>query len=356
LISTRWKTPLLLGVVTSPLFLAGCSQTSHSMSVASLTNAITPSFLSSRSYRYTPKDRECLERAMFFESNRSSRDGMVAVGTVVMNRLKSGEHGNTICEVVGESGQFAPGVMTRPLNSRALPDVKEAADAVLRGERKAKLKNTMYFHTAGLRFPYRNMHYTMLAGGNAFYERRGRHWKPLPDDSEVAVASATPLAPAPVARVTPATRVTPPAPVTLVASAAPAWPANAALAKTVPAKTIYATAAAWQSARSTRVTSIQPTSIKASALDARPLNAAGAKATTLESTHVGTTLVAMQQPMQEPMEEPDASRFGGTADTRPVTSFPIAPAESTTMAFESTPENTDAIGAMIASQSRPLQE
>src|SRR5688572_11614070 len=97
--------PLLLGVVTSPLFLAACSQTtSHGMS--SLTDAITQSFLSSRAYGYTPKDRECLQRAIFFESNRSSRDGMIAVGTVVMNRLRSGKHGSTICQVVGERGQF----------------------------------------------------------------------------------------------------------------------------------------------------------------------------------------------------------------------------------------------------------
>ena len=162
------------------------------MSVASLTDAITPSFLSSRAYRNTPKDKECLERAMFFESNRSSRDGMIAVGTVVMNRLRSGNHGSTICQVVGEPGQFAPGVMTRPMNSKAMPDVEEAAEAVLKGERKAKLKNTMYFHTAGLRFPYKNMHYTMVAGGNAFYEKRGRNWQPLPD--EPMVASATPRA------------------------------------------------------------------------------------------------------------------------------------------------------------------
>ena len=189
LIVTRWKTPLLLGVVTSPLFLAGCSQTtSHGMSVASLTDAITPSFLS-RPFSHTPKDRECLERAMFFESNRSSRDGMIAVGTVVMNRLRSGNHGSTICDVVGEPGQFAPGVMTRPMNSRAMPDVEEAADAVLKGERKAKLKNTMYFHTAGLHFPYKNMHYTMVAGGNAFYEKRGRNWQPLPDEPMIASAA-----------------------------------------------------------------------------------------------------------------------------------------------------------------------
>src|SRR5215831_15830353 len=32
-------------------------------------------------------ERTCLIRAMYFESNRSSRDGLMAVGTVVMNRV-----------------------------------------------------------------------------------------------------------------------------------------------------------------------------------------------------------------------------------------------------------------------------
>lgn len=288
MIATRWKTPLLLGVITSPLFLAACSQTTHGLSVASATDTVR-----SRPYSHTAKDKECLQRAMFFESNRSSRDGMIAVGTVVMNRLRSGKHGNTICQVVGERGQFAPGVMTRPMNSKAMPDVEEAAEAVLKGERKAKLKNSMFFHTAGLRFPYKNMHYTMVAGGNAFYEKRGRNWKPLPDEPTVAVAQATP-------------RGSRAAPVTLMASAAPA-------AKAEFAKVTYVTAVASQPAKAT------------------PQKA---------------TFVAMQ--------EPDATRFGGIAGAQPVMSFPAAPAEPT-MAFESTPENTDAIGAMIAGQGRPLE-
>jgi hypothetical protein len=184
----------LLCAVLSPFLLAGCSQTtSHGMSVASLASSVLPSSAGSthvRPYRYTARDRECLERAMFFESNRSSRDGMVAVGTVVMNRLRSGKHGNTICDVVGERNQFAPGVMTRKMNSRAMPDVQEAAEAVLKGERSKKLKNAMFFHTAGLKFPYKNMHYVLVAGGNAFYEKRGRNWQPLPDEQPTMVAFA----------------------------------------------------------------------------------------------------------------------------------------------------------------------
>lgn len=121
-----------------------------------------------------PKDRECLARAMFFESHRSSREGLIAVGSVVMNRVNSGEYPNTVCGVVGQKNQFAPGVMTRKMNSKALPDVMAAADAVLKGERHPKVKGAKFFHTAGLKFPYKNMHYVVVAGGNAFYEKRSR--------------------------------------------------------------------------------------------------------------------------------------------------------------------------------------
>ncbi|RNJ43990.1 hydrolase [Mesorhizobium erdmanii] len=328
---TRWKTPLLLGVITSPLFLAACSQTtSHGMSVASLTDAITPSFLTSRASSHSPKDRECLERAMFFESNRSSRDGMIAVGTVVMNRLRSGQHGSTICQVVGEPGQFAPGVMTRSMNSRAMPDVEEAADAVLKGERKAKLKNTMYFHTAGLRFPYKNMHYTMVAGGNAFYEKRGRNWQPLPDEPMVASVAPETVKPA--------------APVTMVASAEPALTAKTS--RTAPAQRVYMTAAA-EPARQpkTRTAPAQVPPVQETYVTAAAAPVAKSARVTVKPTMVA---------MQEPMEEPDAARFGGTLNTRVISSVQGAPQEAA-MGFQSTPENTDAIGAMIASQSRPLE-
>jgi len=123
---------------------------------------------------YPSSERSCLERAIFFEANRSSREGLIAVGTVVMNRVNSSHYPNTICGVVGQKGQFAPGVLTRKINIEKLPDIREAADAVLRGERHPKLKNSMFFHVAGMKFPYKNMHYMLVAGGNAFYERRKR--------------------------------------------------------------------------------------------------------------------------------------------------------------------------------------
>jgi spore germination cell wall hydrolase CwlJ-like protein len=88
-------------------------------------------------------ERDCLGRAMYFE-----------------------------CAVVGQPGQFAPGVLTKPMQERDLQKVAEAADAVLAGERHPKVGKAMYFHTAGHHFPYKNMHYVAVAGGNAFYEKR----------------------------------------------------------------------------------------------------------------------------------------------------------------------------------------
>jgi spore germination cell wall hydrolase CwlJ-like protein len=133
-------------------------------------------------------ERDCLVRAMYFESNRSSRDGLMAVGTVVMNRVASPRHPDSICGVVGEPRQFAAGVLTRPMNRKELPLVEQAADAVLRGERYAPAREATHFHVAGLRIPY-SVHYVAVAGGNAFYRTAGSRVA-RPKKSMVAAATA----------------------------------------------------------------------------------------------------------------------------------------------------------------------
>lgn len=166
MLKVRWAG--IAAVVLAPLVVTGCASN----------HAGFDSFghkKKSKTVAYPLTERTCLMRAMYFESNRSSRDGMVAVGTVVMNRVNSTAYPKTICGVVGQPNQFAPGVLTRPMTeSASVARVEEAADAVLRGERAKKSKNAMFFHTAGMTFPYKNMHYVQVAGGNAFYEKRGR--------------------------------------------------------------------------------------------------------------------------------------------------------------------------------------
>ncbi len=58
----------------------------------------------------------------------------------------------------------------------------------------------MYFHTAGHRFPYTNMHYVAVAGGNAFYEKRDKRMakQDKPDPQDKPAAPAAPALPATV--------------------------------------------------------------------------------------------------------------------------------------------------------------
>lgn len=121
-------------------------------------------------------ERDCLVRAMYFESQRSSHEGLLAVGTVVMNRVEAARFPNTICGVVAQRRQFARGVLSRRLDPKQAGPAKRAADAVLKGERYAPVGRAMHFHAASYNNPYPAT-YVTVAGGNAFYLRKGRHWQ-----------------------------------------------------------------------------------------------------------------------------------------------------------------------------------
>jgi spore germination cell wall hydrolase CwlJ-like protein len=149
-------------VAAVPITLAGCSGRAPSGETAAMTG--------------TPTERDCLVRAMYFESNRSSQEGLMAVGTVVMNRVESRRFPNTICGVVGQHRQFASGVLARRLDPNQAGAATRAADAVLKGERYAPIGKAMHFHVASYKNPYKAQ-YVAVAGGNAFYLKPGRRWQ-----------------------------------------------------------------------------------------------------------------------------------------------------------------------------------
>lgn len=164
---------LLIGAC-SPVSLGGTS-----FNIASLVPPRSPTATNLSAYaepqaaaitRFSNTERECLIRAMYFESSRSSTSGMMAVGTVVMNRVDSSRFPNSICGVVGAPRQFAPGILSRAMTEQAsLTRASNVADRILTGERHTGVRTAKFFHQAGLRFPYDNMNYVLEAGGNEFY-------------------------------------------------------------------------------------------------------------------------------------------------------------------------------------------
>ncbi|MBV8567191.1 MAG: cell wall hydrolase [Methylobacteriaceae bacterium] len=166
------------------------------VTAASLGSCATLPFQSSMA----TDEHECMARVMYFESNRSSDDGMLAVGTVVMNRLESGKYPRSVCGVVGQPGQFAAGALTSPILEPGRARAERIAAAVLSGQRHPGMDGVMFFHTAGLHFPYHNMHYVLVAGGNAFYEKVSTTERSAPAENTEPAGLIAPAPPEPPPR------------------------------------------------------------------------------------------------------------------------------------------------------------
>ena len=80
-------------------------------------------------------DQELLAAIIFCEAGNQPYDGQVAVGAVIMNRVRSGEYPNSVSEVIYQSGQFGPamtGWLDSVLASGGYTDtaMQAAADAI----------------------------------------------------------------------------------------------------------------------------------------------------------------------------------------------------------------------------------
>lgn len=188
----RGAIPLLIALLAPTL--AACSMAPVGTAAVSAPATKEPAAARKRAValaKADPREKECLVRAMYFESNRSSEAGLLGVGTVVMNRVESARYPETICGVVGAPRQFASGVLTRPMTDKVLPKVEAIAEDILNGRRNDSVGSAKHFHMAGLRFGYNNMHYVTVAGGNAFYVRGERPERKRIEEPAIQLASAS---------------------------------------------------------------------------------------------------------------------------------------------------------------------
>jgi len=82
---------------------------------------------------FTPEERDLLARLIHAEARGEPLEGQIAVGAVVINRVKSDKFPNTITEVIYQKGQFSPialGNMPKVPQESAV----EAAERALAGE------------------------------------------------------------------------------------------------------------------------------------------------------------------------------------------------------------------------------
>lgn len=97
----------------------------------------------------------------------NSYEGMIAVGTVIMNRIASPKFPDTLKEVVYQPGQFGPamtGKLDRVLAQGPNSSSYKAAKEVLGGKRHSKVKSCLYFN--GQQW---TNHKGINIGGNIFW-------------------------------------------------------------------------------------------------------------------------------------------------------------------------------------------
>ncbi|MFR6514977.1 MAG: cell wall hydrolase [Ruminococcus sp.] len=97
-------------------------------------------------------DKELLASIIFCEAGNQPYEGQVAVGAVIMNRVKSAVYPNSISEVVYQSGQFGP-AMTGWLDSVRYsagytPSAMQAAIDALSGSNP--IGDCLYFDQGGI--------------------------------------------------------------------------------------------------------------------------------------------------------------------------------------------------------------
>ena len=96
-------------------------------------------------------DKELLAALIFCEAGNQPYEGQVAVGAVVMNRVRSGSYPDTISDVIYQPGQFSPamsGWLDSVLASGGYTDsaMQAAADALAGSN---PVGDCMYFNTGG---------------------------------------------------------------------------------------------------------------------------------------------------------------------------------------------------------------
>ncbi|HEX7034620.1 MAG TPA: cell wall hydrolase [Pseudomonadales bacterium] len=121
---------------------------------------------------------DCLAHTLYWEAKSEGREGMVAVGWVVLNRQQSPEFPDGLCEVVYQGGETPPcqfswwcdGKSDRPREADNWALAREVAARLLDEPPPDPTDGALFFHRSGIETPWRIPRTrTARIGGHVFY-------------------------------------------------------------------------------------------------------------------------------------------------------------------------------------------
>ena len=127
--------------------------------------------------KYIRLDIFCLAKNIYHEASVESRLGQYAVAQVTLNRVRSNQYPNTICEVVMDPWQFSWANKksirwTHPKGPLWENSKKIAENVILRGKRVMGLEDALFYHADYVRPRWRDVNYKIAQiDSHIFYKK-----------------------------------------------------------------------------------------------------------------------------------------------------------------------------------------
>ena len=120
--------------------------------------------------------QHCVALAMYWEARGEGHQGMLAVGSVVLNRVEDDRFPNSVCGVVHQGGETPPcqfswwcdGKSDRPTNGELWVSSLSLANELLTARPSDPTHGALFFHNMSIRSPWRRDR-TARIGNHVFY-------------------------------------------------------------------------------------------------------------------------------------------------------------------------------------------
>ena len=126
--------------------------------------------------RVDTQAQHCVALAMYWEARGEGHQGMLAVGSVVLNRVDDDRFPGSVCGVVYQGGENPPcqfswwcdGKSDRPTHAAMWATSLSLADELLTARAQDPTHGALFFHNTSIRPPWRRERTTRI-GNHVFY-------------------------------------------------------------------------------------------------------------------------------------------------------------------------------------------
>jgi len=129
-----------------------------------------------RASKVDTRTQRCLAQVMYWEARGEGRQGMVAVASVVLNRVEDKRFPDSVCGVVYQGGESPPcqfswwcdGKSDRPTNQKKWAEALSLADTIMTDKPHDPTAGALFYHNTSIQDPWRRP-LTARIGNHIFY-------------------------------------------------------------------------------------------------------------------------------------------------------------------------------------------